>query len=82
MKEVVKEEQKPKEKKPKKEKKTFSPVHKKDRHEGLDDFAKYESLLNKKTKRKNTKSVKKEAPKTEEKKEEKPAENVEAPKAE
>ena len=78
----MKEEQKPKEKKPKKEKKTFSPVHKKDRHEGLDDFAKYESLLNKKTKRKNTKSVKKEAPKTEEKKEEKPAENVEAPKAE
>ena len=42
------------------------------------DFEKYENLLNKKTKRKNTKSVKKEAPKTEEKHEE----NVEAPKSE
>ena len=66
------------EKKPKKEKKTFEPIEKKDRHSGLEDFDKYESLLNKKTKRKNTKSVKKDAPKTEEKK----PENVEEPKAE
>ena len=74
-----KEEEKPKEKKPKKEKKTFEPVHKKDRHEGLDDFQMYENLLNKKTKRKSTKSAKKEAPKTEEKK---PEENIEVAKAE
>ena len=48
----------------------------------MEDYAKYESLLNKKTKRQNTKSTKKEAPKTEEKKEENQPQNVEVPKAE
>ena len=85
----VKSEEKPKEKKPKKEKKTFSPVHKRDRHEGLENYEMFENLLNKKTKRKNTKPAKKDAPKTEEKEikdekkeENQPQENAEVPKAE
>jgi hypothetical protein len=60
----------------------FQPIEKKDRKAGLDDYKKYEEMLNKKTKRKGGKTAKKDTATKAEKEESKKVEEqkVEPPK--